>query len=86
MPGQRLFADSHQETPHLAEKETVLLIGQGDAGENEIIVALQQKFGKLEEELKDLDIRWKEEKVALEDKCVELSSKLQEKEEGKREN
>ena len=77
-PGQRLVADFHQETPQRAEKETVLLVGQGNTGENEIILGLQQKFGKLEEELKDLDRRWKEEKAALEGRCVELSSKLQE--------
>ena len=78
-PGQRLVAESHQETPQRAEKETVLLVGgQGDTGGNEIILGLQQKFGKLEEELKDLDRRWKEEKAALEGRCVELSSKLQE--------
>ena len=77
-PGQRLVAESHQETPQRAEQETVLLVGQGDTGENEIILGLQQKFGKLEEELKNLDRRWKEEKAALEGRCVELSSKLQE--------
>ena len=56
----------------------MLLIDDVDTGKNEIIVALQQNFWKLEEEIKDLDRRWKAGKVSLEDKYVELSSKLQE--------